>query len=250
MSTKRRGKLVPKTKIASNWLSDEKIPKARKKDTYKCFCNKRYSSAAYLARHILKHHAPSNGANTEDGVASQEGRLDTTSSEILGPNEVNTTNSNLDSEPRVDLHSPRATRGPKKKLKSKARIKPATSYKYRNRQRKTDGKPASDVSRFKPKVEMEESTDIDPLLLSSEAREEVETSAREVETPLDSFSFPQSVYDFNDASDDEGIGDLPDFKSEEFDDDDSSREDDGKYLISLNKFYLSVIILSSEIRPF
>ena len=75
---------------------------------------------------------------------------------------------------------------------------------------------------------MEESTDIDPLLLSSEAREEVETSAREVDTPLDNFSFPQSVYDFNDATDDEGIGDLPDFKSEEFDEDDSSKEDDGK----------------------
>ncbi|KAI6653706.1 hypothetical protein LOD99_3210 [Oopsacas minuta] len=244
MSAKRRGKLVPKTKIASNWLSeDEKVPKARKKDTYKCFCNKRYSSAAYLARHILKNHAPSNGVNTEDGAASQEGRLGT--SEILGPgssSEANTKNNECN--PKVGEHadwlpSPQvtdmcsSTKAPRKKLRPKGRARPTSSYKYRNR-RKTDGKTSTDVTgvtRIKPKVELEESTDLvncDPLLLNSEIGEEVETSMREVETPLDSFSFPQSVYDFDDVSDDEGIGELPDFKSEEFDDDVSSKEDETK----------------------
>ena len=240
MSAKRRGKLVPKTKIASNWLSEEeKTPKARKKDTYKCFCNKRYSSAAYLARHILKHHAPSNGVSTEDGAASQDGnKLDT--SEILGPessNEARTKNNVQGSDSKLgdtpSVPSPqtaetrRSTKTPKRKMKPKGRVRPGTTYRYRNRNRKLDGKSGTENpgnTRFKPKLELDvessEFVDCDQLMFPSDVGEE----AREADS-VDNLGFPQSVYDFDDASDDEGI----DFKSEDFEEDLSSKEDDCKY---------------------
>ena len=234
MSAKRRGKLVPKTKIASNWLSvEEKTPKARKKDTYKCFCNKRYSSAAYLARHILKHHAPNNGVSTEDGAASQEGsKLDTT--EILGPesNEVRTKNNIGAKSGEETVPSPQTGQGSKttktlkKKMKPKGRVRSGVTYKYRNRNKKIDGKSGSENpgnSRLKPKVELDvessELVDCDQLMFPSEIGEEGDPS-------VDNLGLPPSVYDFNDASDDEGI----DFKSEELDEDLSSKEDDCKCL--------------------
>ena len=237
MSAKRRGKVVPKTKIASNWLSEEeKTPKARKKDTYKCFCSKRYSSAAYLARHILKHHAPSNGINTEDGAASQEGsRLDT--SEILGPesNEARTKNNIQGSRSKIGqgtVPSPRtarSTKPQKRKVKPKGRVRPGTTYRYRNKNRKLEGKSGTENTRFKPKVELDvessELVDCDQLMFPSDVGDDADT-ARDMDPSGDNLGLPQSVYDFDDASDDEGI----DFKSEDFDEDLSSKEGDCKYL--------------------
>ena len=238
MSAKRRGKLVPKTKIASNWLSEEETPKARKKDTYKCFCNKRYSSAAYLARHILKHHAPStNGISTEDGAGLQEGSKQGNSSntEIPGPaasSDANTKNTNQNSGAREgtsSVPSPgiiekgKSTKAPRKKLRAKGRVRPASSYRYRNRQQKTHAKAdllAEQSDTITPKIEI----DIDdPDLGNSELIHLEDIDARDLDTTAD--SFPQSIYDFDDASDDEGVGDLPDFKGEDFEDDYSSKED-------------------------